>query len=978
MEPFTLPFQQRAALSFRRPPMSHQQSQPKPDSDAAPQAGDRVTLEVIESLKKEVDSFIRSDAQLAFERAETAYQLSLQSPDPLARALGSRARAQALHVLGRYAEATDSYQQARQIYHDNDKPVEAARVARAIIDALMYQGAYDQALALAGEAREVFIRHDEKLLAAQLESNVGNIYHRLDKYQEALGCYERAQETFAALDDQNALATAAYNAANIHSSLDNFRRARDLYQKSLELFEAQGNYSFAASARYALGYLRFLTGEFHQAIRMLHEVRAEFFRIGDEPGTALCDMDLAEIHLQLRVLDEAATLAQQARQQFQKLGMRFESAKALTFFGLTRLQQERFAEAEQMLREANDEFTSEGNEIYLGLTNIYLADLLLKSDRPAGSLSLARQSEELFSRQNLKTKTSYARMVAAKALLSRGDADQARELAESALETSKSLEAPWLKFQAHELLGDVLSDKGETDQAHEQYKQAVANIERIRSGIRVDEYRSAFFKDNLRVYEKLIRLCLDSRDSTRQAEAFFYLESCKARTLVDLLVNQLEAFPANGEGIPDDLIHQWRQIREELNWFYNKVGQNESSNQSRRLTVASKVWEEIDSRERALAEVLRRIQIHDPHFVWLNNTTGVTVKELCEVLDEDEAVIEYYPDDEGLKIFVIDRNGLRVVKSDCGRRQVREQALKLRLQLEKFQYGEKYISTHAGSLLSSVNGCLRDLHQTLFAPVAPLVESKKLIFIPFDLLHNVPFHALFDGETYLLERHEISYAPSARLLTLFAAEHHQPLDTALIFGASDEYTPKINEEINSIRALYPNASCFTGNEATAQSLTRHVLGKDIVHIASHAVFRHDNPMFSAFRLADAWLNFYDVCALDLRSSLVTLSGCSTGANQIHAGDELLGLIRGFLSAGAGSLVVSLWEVSDPVTAKLMAAFYKRLQSGLPPQTALRAAELEIRLEYAHPYYWAPFVFIGRAWQLQPAPLPPKLPNQLNA
>lgn len=931
------------------------------DSHSATETETVVTFEMVESLKKEVDSCIRTDAQQAYERAEATFQLSLQSSDPLARALGVRAKAQAMHVLGRYAEATEAYRQAQELYLANNKPVEAARVARSTVDALMYQGAYDQALALAAEAREVFLRHDEKLLAAQLESNVGNIHHRLDQYREALSCYERAKDIFAELGNQEAFAIAVYNAANIHSSLDDFRHARDLYQQSLEVFQGQGNESFAASARYALGYLHFLTGEFHQAIRILHEVRAEFFLLGDESGAALCDLDLAEIYLQLRVADDAAKLAETARQQFQKLGMRFESARSLTFLALARLQQNNLDDAERMLREAHEEFAAEGNEIHKGLTKIYLADVLLKCGQATAALEMARDSEELFSRQELKTKTAYAQVTAAKALLAQGEKSQARQLVEASLKTSEAMEAPWLQSQTHELLGDFWAEEGKLVQAHEQYTQAVAHLEQVRGGIRVDEYRSAFFKDNLRVYEKLIRLCLREQDSIRQAEAFFYLESCKARTLVDLLVNQLETIPANGEGIPDELLHQWQQLREELNWFYNKVGQHEAPDQSRRLTVTANVWKEIESREQALAEVLRKIQIHDPHFVWLNNTTGVTVDELRQVLADDEVVIEYYPDDTELKIFVIDRTGLQVVKSDCGRRQIREQVLKLRLQLEKFQYGEKYVTAHADNLLSSVNGCLHDLHQLLFAPVASLVAGKKLIFVPFDLLHNVPFHALFDGEEYLLDRHEITYAPSARLLTLFESGQHQISDKALIFGAADDYTQNINEEINIIRALYPNASCFTGSEATAKSLTWHASGKGIVHIASHAIFRYDNPMFSSFQLADSWLNFYDVCTLDLRSSLVTLSGCSTGANQTHAGDELLGLVRGFLSAGASALVVSLWEVSDPVTAKLMAAFYERLRSGLPPQSALRAAELELKKTFPHPYYWAPFVFIGRAW-----------------
>jgi CHAT domain-containing protein len=930
-------------------------------------AGIEITVEQIESLSKEVDFYIRSDAQEAFRRAEAAYQLSLHLADPMARALGLRTKARATQTLGRYAEATENYEQARQIYQSAGKDVEAARVSRALVDSLMYQGKYEQALALASEAREVFEAHGETLQAAQLETNVGNIHHRQDRYQESLACYERARAVFAAVDDKTALATVAYNTANIHCNLDDFRQAHSLYRQSQELFQARGMELSAAQSRYAFGYLHFLIGEFHQAVRVLSEVRRDLSRLGKRTWVALCDLDLAEIYLQLNVLDEAAALAEQARQQFQALEMRYEAAKALTLLGLAELRREKFPEAGQLLQQAQDEFASEGNEVHLGLINLYLADLAMKRNQASIARDLALEAERTFSRQNLKARTYYAQMVSARALLLGGEAKKARELVETVIESSRSLEAPWLEYQAHELLGDLFLEEADLTRAHEEYSQAVASVERLRGGIRVDEYRSAFFKDKLRVYEKLIRLCLNHEDASRQAEAFYYLESCKARTLVDLLVNQLETIPANAAGIPADLLSRWRQMREELNWFYNKTSQHEPATDIRRWTVSPKVWEEIGARERALAEVVREIQIYDPHFVSLTGVAGVKVKELCEALAEDEAVIEYYLDDEGVKMFVVDQSGLRIVRSLCERRLLKELVMKLKLQIDKFQYGAVYIATHTESLQSSINGCLRELHRLLFAPVAPLVQGKKLIFIPYDLLHGIPFQALFDGEAYLLEKHEVTYAPSARLLTLFTAQEPQRFDNALIFGAADEYTPLIAEEIGAIHALYPDARCFTGAEATAEALAEHARGKGILHIASHAVFRSDNPMFSAFSLADSWLNFYDICSLDLGAALVTLSGCSTGTNQIYEGDELLGLARGFLSAGASALVVSLWEVNDSVTAKLMAVFYENLQAGLSSRTALRAAELEIKREHPHPYYWAPFVFIGGARQSDSVP-----------
>src|SRR5262249_62379003 len=90
--------------------------------------------------------------------------------------------------------------------------------------------------------------------------------------------------------------------------------------------------------------------------------------------------------------------------------------------------------------------------------------------------------------------------------------------------------------------------------------------------------------------------------------------------------------------------------------------------------------------------------------------------------------------------------------------------------------------------------------------------------------------------------------------------------------------------------------------------------------------------------------------------------------ETHEGAEMPGLVRGFLTAGASSLVVSLWPVNAPATAKLMTEFYGRLKEGLPPRTALRGAALQIKSQSPHPYYWAPFIFIGQTSSTSDSPL----------
>ncbi|MDX2032207.1 MAG: CHAT domain-containing tetratricopeptide repeat protein [Blastocatellia bacterium] len=923
-----------------------------------------VDLAMIETLKGEVDRHVRIDLQHALRLAALTYELSLKTANPFARALGLRARAQTANAAGQYADSVDCFKQAGAIYQEQGAPVEAARMVRSMIDPMMYLGQYEEALLLADGARRILSSHHERGLLAQLETNVGNLHHRMDQYQAAKSCYEAALGAFSELNDQTAQAIVSFNLGNIQSNLDDFRQAQALYDAAYELYARQGMELSAAQVRYSIGYLSFLKGEYHQAMRILHETHRDFVRLGDERLAALCQLDLAEIYLQLNVYEEAGAQAAEARMRFESLDLRYEAAKSLAWFGLSCSRQERLDEAEEAFIASRKEFLREGNEIYKGLLDLYRAEIAIKRNRADEGLALATEACAIFEAHSLKTRTGYAQLIIARALAVKGAVADAGRICRSILASGEELAAPWLDTQVFELLGDLALAEGFQDHAYRYYKQSVELVERMRSHIRVDEFRSAFFREKLQVYEKLIKLCLAEGTPEKETEAFFFLESRKARTLVDMVAQDRPIAPADGEApVDEELYRLWRQLREELHWYYSKAGQRDTNEKSRLVTSDRALQLEITRRERELANVARIVQIRDPHFAWQENATGMTVGELRVHLAPEETVVEYYFDEERLRIFVIDGDRLHVVSSPFDKSQLRELIFEYRFQMEKFRYGQDYVAACQNQMLSHVKACLHDLHRALVAPIQTLIAGRKLIFIPFDILHNVPFQALYDGERYLLDGHEISYAPSARLLALCRHKSARSLlgDSirVVVFGAADAVAPKITEEIQAISALFPEAACFTGADANAESLRAKFPESDILHIACHAVFRQDNPTFSALKLSDGLLNFYDVSSMRSPASLVTLSGCSTGNQRIYGGDEILGLVRGFMCAGAVSLVVSLWAVNDPATAKLMPEFYDRVRLGVDYGRALREASLAIRAEHPHPYFWAPFVLIGQ-------------------
>jgi CHAT domain-containing protein len=210
----------------------------------------------------------------------------------------------------------------------------------------------------------------------------------------------------------------------------------------------------------------------------------------------------------------------------------------------------------------------------------------------------------------------------------------------------------------------------------------------------------------------------------------------------------------------------------------------------------------------------------------------------------------------------------------------------------------------------------------------------------------------------------ISYAPSSTVFAICQQKAASEKCASLILGIPDERAPQILTEVESIAALLPHPELFVGKQATAKVLREKGQEIGLLHIATHGMYRQDNPMFSGIRLGDGYLNLYDLYQMRLGANLVTLSGCATGMNLVAAGDELLGLQRGLFCAGATSLLLSLWDVHDRSTAMLMQEFYKNYIQTKDMARSLQAAMRDLRSENPHPYFWAPFVVVGKVAEKQ--------------
>jgi tetratricopeptide (TPR) repeat protein len=922
----------------------------------------RINRSLVALLKDEVASLVRVDLERALAVADLTSEAAALSAEPVSQALSYHARAMVLYWLGKHTQSLELYNNAQAIYRSLGHELDAARMARAKIQALTYLGRYEEALQEANEARQLFQQHDQPALVAQVDANLGNLYERLDQYRTALAYYQRAADTFEQLHDRQSLAVVQTNMALVYSSLSEFETSLSLYEQARRIYQALGLHRLAVEVDYHVAWLYFLRGRFDHTLKQFQWVEAQAIQYGDATQSAMCRLDLAEVYLQLNAFEDALESAQSAMHQFTQLQMNYELAKATMYAGVAHLHQGAFAQAAVQLQQARSRFTQEGNAIHQALCDLYASEAAVRQKKWDQALTLCHAAGAIFEANQLNSKAAYTQFQLARIQFRAGDLAAAQASCERSLHTLEALEAPWLKYQCFHLRGNLAERFGHERHARQSYRQAIKHIEEMRSTIGIDEFKATFVKDKLRVYEDLVRLCLQHGSPEKKEEAFQLVEAAKSRTLVDLLSGARRMKHNARAGDDRELIGRWDALREELDWYYNKLNGYDAANPPRPAGADQELRQKIRERETELTKLLRRLQLKDSEYASLQTVTHLGSADIASALADDEVLLEYYTTGDEIHVFVIDASGLRTTQPLAPAWPMFSLLKKLRFQLNKPLLEPDYVSRHEAVLRRSVDERLQALHEGLIRPVAAALAGKQVVIVPHGFLHYVPFHALFDGRDYLIDHHEISYAPSAHAFRLCRQRHRTAaadLTSALIVGAPYEGLPHIAEEVAAIRSLIPNAELLVGENANLEQFKRRAERCRYLHLASHATFRHDNPLFSSLKLADSWLNFYDIFDLNLQAELVTLSACETGVNHISGGDELIGLMRGFLYAGAPSLILSLWAVNDRSTAELMGALYARLNQGHSARRALRDAQIAIRDNYPHPYHWAPFVLMGR-------------------
>jgi tetratricopeptide (TPR) repeat protein len=922
--------------------------------------------EVLLALTAEAERLANDDVSRGLGACVLVCDLADQADLAPARAKARTAHGQVLCHAGRHAEAIEVLHDGVSIAATAKAERELAWCRMVLVHPLAQLARYEEALAEGEAARAALLAQGDEQAAAGVDINLGATQRLAGDAKKALFHFDRARPLLEG--DALRLARLDANRGNAFYSLHDFASALSAYSQALRSFEELDLAWAVAVMHENMGELMSRQGRLSQALTHFEEARRRLE--GDEAPSDLARLqaEFAEAQAALGLTQEAIDALTLALPGLEEHGLRWEAARARESLGVALSQAKRFQEAAGELTRAAAEFRELEHPAAAARADVLRAQLLGGAGEVDEARALvARVLPDLAERP---ADAAIAQYHLASWALRDEQPDVAREHLAQALAAAESLGlAPLLADLLH-LRGQLHRSEGRREEALADLREAVAQVERVRGSLQADRFRAAFLGNRLGLYEDLISLLVANGTPEALAAAFATAERAKSRSLLDLVRGGLEAAEAIDRSSADpaqsSMLDELVELRRQLNALYSELSDADEPT-GQRLQPAA--WRHrLDDHERRLREL--ELRLASLRSVQPLEAPPAELEQVAAALPAATALIEYYLVDGDFIAFVVrPEERFRCLRL-AGGNEVTEVVRRLHFQINRVLRPGGVSPARMARHTADADRELGRLYELLVEPIEPLLGGvEHLVFVPHGVLHSVPLHALWDGSQHLFERWHLSCAPSGSLhmsmLSRAEQRDHGQVNgdlSRLVLGVPDAAAPRIADEVERVSAHFPEAIRLCDAAADSAAIVAHAPAAGHIHIACHGRFLPNSPLSSGLRLADRWFTARDVLELRLQADLVVLSGCDTGRNLIGAGDELHGLLRGFLAAGACSLITSLWTVDDATATSMISSFYESWQSS-PARSGAKAAALREAWQSAHadnphPAYWAPFTLIG--------------------
>lgn len=498
-------------------------------------------------------------------------------------------------------------------------------------------------------------------------------------------------------------------------------------------------------------------------------------------------------------------------------------------------------------------------------------------------------------------------------------------------------------------LGNVAFILGKWTEAIEGYSIAIEAVETSRTWATSEFRRQEILADAIDIYQNIVQACINNKQLDKAIE---YVERSRSKRLVDLIASndlyssgeipiEIQQYLQNFEALQQQIDNQRERHYVSSNFEGNQIGYNQQKRaaiQAYNETIAS-----LEAEKQLVWEQIRRL---DPVLAGQIQVNSLKFSSIQQLIDQPTtAILSFYTTINATHIFVIKQNQISL--HSCNQltlNALHEKVLAKWLvpYIKNKEIWKEQFSSMLAELAKSLK--LKDLI------VQHLDEISELIIVPHLGLHQIPFAALpiADSE-YLGDKFLIRYTPSCQVLEF--CQQRRSLANNLKYGLVEDATedlPYASFEGEQLAALYniPDNQRLKGRQgATVNKYQKLAQSVEVLHSSHHASSRLDNPLESTLILGDGCITLGQLMTPGWRLpqlSDVFLSCCETGLGISEITDDILNLSTGFLSAGARSVISTLWSVDDLATALFSIFYYQSRQQGLNRIEALRQAQVSLR------------------------------------